>query len=261
MNEMPPTDNWIIRRQPLDHSVGIRLFCFHHAGGSAASFRTWPSPLGNRIEVCAVQTPGRENLFVVARHRRIETLLQDLMPRLRPWLDRPFAFFGHSLGGLVAFAAASNLDRVGGPLPRLLQVSGCRPPHLPPIRPDLSEAPEEELISALRDLGSNSFAALENLELRNLMMPVLRDDLAIAESCRHSQPDRLLPCPISVFAGAEDVSAEPNALHEWEKYTRDQFRLRIMPGGHFFIEQSRDAVLEAIRNDLQEFAAHDGKQA
>jgi medium-chain acyl-[acyl-carrier-protein] hydrolase len=243
-------DNWIICRRPSPSRTADRLFCFHHAGGSAVAFVNWSAELGNGVEVCAIQTPGRENLFAAPRHRSIQTLVRALLPQLSSWLDRPFAFFGHSLGALVAFATANILRDAGGPSPTHLFLSGCRPPHLPRAHPNLSEAPEEELIDALRELGSRTFPALENLELRNLLLPILRDDLRMAETCQSICSEPLL-CPISVFGGADDGSADKSALQEWERYTLQDFNVQIFPGGHFFVEESQDAILGVIRRRLQ----------
>jgi medium-chain acyl-[acyl-carrier-protein] hydrolase len=249
MSDPTRDESFILRRGVPARAPSVRLFCFHHAGGSAAAFNAWAQALGEHIDVCAVQTPGRENLFLLPRHRRVASLAREIAPKLSGWLDRPFAFFGHSLGALVAFAVAELLFQGGGPAPKRLLVSGCRPPHLPRARTDLSNATEEDLIAALRELGSNSLAALEHRELRELMLPVLRDDLAMAETYRIDAP-RPLPCAISAFGGLEDVSTDASALRQWSEYTEGAFSLRLFPGRHFFTEQSRQALLEAIRADL-----------
>ena len=202
-------DAWVIRRGPRP-SARLRLFCFHHAGGSASAFASWPSLLGETIELCAVQTPGRENLFLQPRHQSIDSLLPELLRQLKPWLDRPFAFFGHSLGGLVAFAAAHRLIAEGGPACEHLMLSSCLAPHAPRTVSGLAAAPEPELLDSLRKLGSASLSALENAELRGLLLPVLRDDLAMAESFiggHWSQFRR----PIAAFGGADDKSVPPNS--------------------------------------------------
>jgi len=241
-------DHWIICREPR-RGPRTRLFCFHHAGGSASAFASWPKLLDETIELCAVQTPGRENLFSQPRYRSIDALLPELLPRLKPWLDRPFAFFGHSLGGLVAFAAAHRLKEEGGPACELLIVSACLPPHLPRTTSALVDAPEPQLLASMRELGSASASAFENPELRALLLPVLRDDLAMAGSLRSGcWPP--LERPIAAFGGATDNSVQPERLEAWRSYSGSGFSLRIFPGGHFYIEESRDALVGAIRTAL-----------
>jgi surfactin synthase thioesterase subunit len=250
MNGGGLASSWIICLKRSSHQASLRLFCFHHAGGSAAAYKAWSDALGDRIEVCAVQTPGRQNLFALPRHQSLKTLVPELVPRLRPLLDRHFAFFGHSLGALTAFATSIALRDAQLPTPSRLFLSGCRPPHLPNARPNLSGAPEPELIEALMELGSQSLPALQNLELRQLMLPILRDDLRMAENYRH-QAGAALRCPVSAFAGADDASATPDALNEWRQYTVGNFGLRTFSGGHFFVEDAQAAVLEAVRRDLE----------
>ncbi len=244
------TKSWVICRERSTDDARVRLFCFHHAGGSAATYRAWSGALKNQIEICAIQTPGREELFALPRYRSIAALTPELIAQLRPWLAHPFAFFGHSLGALVAFAAAHALRDARLPLPSRLFLSGCRPPHLPRLLRNLWSAPDAELIGKLRELGSESLAALENLELRELMLPVLRDDLHMADSYDY-EGGNPLPCPLSVFAGADDAFADPEALLEWKRYTLAAFRLQVFPGGHFFIQKYQKAVLEAVRQDLE----------
>lgn len=241
-------DDWVICREPRP-GARMRLFCFHHAGGSASTFAAWPNLLGNSIEMCAVQTPGRENLFTQPRHRNVNTLLTELLPRLKPWLDRPFAFFGHSLGGLVAFAAAHRIIEEARPPCELLMLSACLPPNAPRAGPGRAEAPEPELLDSMRKLGSASSSALENAELRALLLPVLRDDLAMAESftCRHWSR---LHLAIAAFGGVDDESVPPEKLELWRDYSGDGFTLRTFPGGHFYVEESRAALVRTIRERL-----------
>jgi medium-chain acyl-[acyl-carrier-protein] hydrolase len=238
-------ESWIVCSEPRSSEERIRLFCFHHAGGNAATFRDWPSGLPEWIEVCAVQLPGRGSLFNHPRHKRLEPLVSDLLPRLRPWLDKPFAFFGHSLGALVALAVTHGLVGEGGPVPRHLFLSAFRPLHLPRKRANLADAPEEELLQAIWDLQPESTEVLQNSELCSLLLPILRDDFAISETCLWT--DRApLSCPISVFGGADDFWAEPEVLGEWSKYTRAAFETKVFSGGHFFINQSAHDVLNVI---------------
>jgi medium-chain acyl-[acyl-carrier-protein] hydrolase len=227
----------------------MRLFCFHHAGGSASTFASWPSLLGETIELCAVQMPGRENLFSQPRHRSIDTLLPEFLRHLKPWLDQPFAFFGHSLGGLIAFSAAHRLIAEGGPACEQLMLSSCLAPHAPRTGSGLADAPEPELLDSLRTLGSASTSALENAELRELLLPTLRDDLAMAESFAGGHWSQLRR-PIVAFGGADDKSVPPEKLTLWRDYSSDRFTLRTFPGGHFYIEDSRAALVGAIRESL-----------
>jgi surfactin synthase thioesterase subunit len=226
----------------------IRLFCFHHAGGAASAFRAWPKGLPAGWEVCPVQLPGRENLFTQARFTALAPLLDALCPALRAWIDRPFALFGHSLGALVAFEAARRL-RQSGRVPTRLFLAAHRAPHLPAAREPLARAPDAVLLGTLCRLGGMPEAVLQNEELLQLLLPVFRDDLAIAEDYRW-QGGPPLDCPISVLGGQEDPFVDPAALQGWGQHTRGGCRTHRFPGGHFFVRERLADVLGAIVHDL-----------
>src|SRR5690349_236164 len=96
---------WLACVRPRPRS-SVRLFCFAHAGGGASFFRGWAAGLPESVEVSPVQLPGRETRFREPPFTRLGQLTEALAEALRPHLDRPFAFFGHSLGALVAFELA-----------------------------------------------------------------------------------------------------------------------------------------------------------
>ena len=121
---------WLLRFAPRPQT-GVRLFCFSYAGGGAALYRPWLDALSPDIELCAVQLPGRENRLREPPFASLTALVDALVPALRPHLDRPFAFFGHSMGALVAFELARALRSRGDEQPSHLMLSGRRAPHLP----------------------------------------------------------------------------------------------------------------------------------
>src|SRR5438552_7109196 len=127
MTGLPVTDSWLACLKPRPHAA-VRLFCFPYAGGGASAFRCWPDALPASIEVCPVQLPGRETRFREPPYTRLAPLAEALGHALRPFLDRPFAFFGHSMGALVAFELTRWLRRAGGPQPAHLFVSACAAP-------------------------------------------------------------------------------------------------------------------------------------
>jgi len=127
---------WFIFPRPKADAA-IRLFCFHYAGGSASIFRQWPQGLPT-VEVCVVQQPGRATRIGEAAAEHSGPLLETLSREIEPLLDRPFAFFGHSMGALVAFELSRAVRARTGRAPAHLFVSGRRAPHLPSRRPALA---------------------------------------------------------------------------------------------------------------------------
>src|SRR5262245_14802813 len=110
----PAASPWIVRKPRP--AARLRLFCFPYSGGGAGAFRGWGDAMPS-LEVCAVQAPGRENRMGEPALTHIDPLVEQIALAVRPLLDMPFAFFGHSLGAFVAFEVARSLRRAGAPMP------------------------------------------------------------------------------------------------------------------------------------------------
>jgi medium-chain acyl-[acyl-carrier-protein] hydrolase len=232
--------------------AGIRLFCFPYAGGGASIFHSWSGHLPRSIEVCPVQLPGREDRLGERAFSNMAALLDALVPVLLPYLDMPYAFFGHSMGALISFEVTRYLYRIGQRnKPLHLFVSGHRAPQLPDTDPPTYELPEPEFIEKLRHLKGTPEAVLQNTELLHLLLPLLRADFALCEtySYTHEKP---LECGLSAFGGLQDSDVSREALEAWRKQTSGQFKMRFFEGGHFFLHQenARFSLLKALSFDL-----------
>lgn len=113
MKTTPTSNSWVTYLRPKPQAK-LRLFCFHYAGGGALSFRSWSDSLPPAVEVCAIELPGRGSRLLEPPFTQLELLIQELTRILLPWLDKPFAFFGHSMGALVSFELARILRKEYG---------------------------------------------------------------------------------------------------------------------------------------------------
>ncbi len=242
-----PTHGWLFVPRPNPQAT-LRLFCFPYAGGGATIFRRWPDSLPDTVEVCAVRLPGREGRLREPAFDRLSPLVDALAAALHPALDRPFAFFGHSMGALVAFELARRLRRDGRPGPRLLFVSGRKAPHL---RTDRSchAWPEPQFREELRRLGGTPREVLEHPEMMRVLVPILRADFAVCETYAH-QSDEPLGCPVTAFGGLDDEDARREHLEGWAAHTRAAFRLRMLPGNHFFLHSAETRLLQMVADEL-----------
>lgn len=252
------TDPWLpFRKAGGEHR--LRLFCFANAGGGASVFRPWTvDGLPPAVEVCPVQLPGRENRLREKPFVRVEPLADTLTEVLAPHLDLPFAFFGHSMGSIVAFEVCQRLRQAGAAQPRLLLATGRRAPHLPDDDPPIYQLPDEELIERLKDYEGTPQAVLEHQELMALVLPILRADFELVETYRYRERPAL-DCPIAAWGGVEDPDVPRDSLEAWAAVTNAACRARLFPGGHFFLHEDRPRLLAALSEELAALVAAGGR--
>ncbi|QJE01538.1 thioesterase [Massilia forsythiae] len=243
MNTLP----WILRH-PM-RTPRLRLFCFCYAGGNAIAYLPWQAGLGLDIEVCAVQLPGRGARTGEAPFSCMESLMRALMPVVGALDELPFAFFGHSLGAMVAFELARRLQGLGLAQPEHLIVSGCAAPrHRKPPR-QLHLLPADALIETLREYNGTPHEILAHRELMDLLLPTIRADFALVETYRYQEAP-LLALPLTVLAGRSDDATGPASRTQWQRETLGPCRIEWFEGDHFFINDAREAVLAVIRAAL-----------
>jgi surfactin synthase thioesterase subunit len=209
--------------------------------------------------VCAVQLPGRENRLREPPVASIPALVSLLAPALAPHLELPFAFFGHSMGAVVAAEVARALVADGGPLPEHLFVSSRRPPHLPGPETPLHLLPDPEFVAELeRRYGGIPAEVKAHPDLLALLLPALRADVRALETYRPcARPP--LPCAISAFGGSDDRLAPREQLDAWRTETSAAFRVRVFRGGHFYLDARRAEVLADLAATLSPLLASRGR--
>ncbi|HEX8360365.1 MAG TPA: alpha/beta fold hydrolase [Longimicrobium sp.] len=244
----PSRSDWHPFTRP-DSRARVRLFCFPHAGGSAGSYRSWQDYLPDEIEVCAVQLPGRGFRIEERPFDRLSALTRSAADALMPLLDVPFAFFGHSMGALIAFELARHLRRQGFPQPSHLFASGFRAPHVPDPKLPIRHLPEADFIAALRKLGGTPESVLDSDDLR-VFLPALRADISLCETYCHGE-EVPLACPITAFGGSQDKLVPARELEAWAGHTAQSFERFFFPGDHFFLQQHALAMLRIITRQLR----------
>jgi medium-chain acyl-[acyl-carrier-protein] hydrolase len=127
-------------------------------------------------------------------------------------------------------------------------VSSRRAPHLPSERITYN-LPEEEFLAEVAQLNGTPREVLEHPELMNLLMPLLRADFELIQTYKYA-PRPPLNCPLTVIGGSEDDELADNKLAAWREHTTGEFSLQIVPGDHFFINTSRQHLLEFLARTL-----------
>jgi surfactin synthase thioesterase subunit len=227
----------------------LRLYCFPYAGGSAAVFHAWRAALAPDIAVVAVQPPSRAERLLESPITRLEPMVDALVQAIAPPPGQRFAYFGHSLGGLLAFELARQQQRLGLPTPEHVIVSGCDAPrHRKPNRA-LHLLDDQALIDVLRGYNGTPPEILAHRELMALMLPTVRADFAISETYVY-RDDVVLQRPITVLAGEHDERVGPQAVDAWRLETSARCDIHWFDGDHFFIHPHRDAVVDRVRRSL-----------
>lgn len=180
---------------------------------------------------------------------KVEPLIESLTPALRPFLDKPFALFGHSMGGLICFELARALRLRFGLKPEGLFLAGRQAPPIPDRTAARYDLPGPEFIEQLRNLNGTPPEILEQPELMRLLVPLLRAEFELCQTYVY-KPGPPLDCPISVFGGLEDGEVSYEELESWRPYTTAAFSLRMLPGDHFFVQTSQSLLLKMISEDL-----------
>jgi medium-chain acyl-[acyl-carrier-protein] hydrolase len=226
-----------------------RLFCFPYAGGSARLFRSWQEWLAPDIEAIAVELPGRGFHVRSPLIDDIDEMIAQILAVIEPLIDIPFAFFGHSMGALIAFELSVALRRIGRNLPAHLFVSAMCAPHVAHLRKPAHHLPDGEFLNVLRSLNGTPADVLDDSGLLELFLPILRADFRLAETYLYSsQPP--LPHPITVFGGLADPATPAECLPAWEKHTTGECSIRLLEGDHFFIHHQDHVMAASISKSL-----------
>lgn len=227
----------------------MKLFCFPHAGSGSRHYLAWQKFAGERLEVCPVAYPGRERRMREPFLESLPQLVDDLLPGLLKQIDAPFAMYGHSMGGVVAFEIARRLQAEGLIASLLAVGASAAPPLRSPPR-GMSQLPREEFVLAIgQRYGGLPAEVLNHPELLDLLVPVLRADMALMERYQY-EPGLPLECPILCLGGASDESVSQPQLAGWADMTHSRARVEVLAGGHFFIQKSAPAIVRQILDML-----------
>ncbi|WP_394850983.1 alpha/beta fold hydrolase [Pendulispora brunnea] len=240
-------ERWFLstRRNP---DAKVRLFCFPYAGGSPWVYRDWSTLAGRDLEVFTMCLPGRAS----RQHERpivdMRALVAALCEAMRDGLEKTYAFFGHSLGALVAFELAFELQRIGAPPPRRLFVSGCAAPAYERTNREMHRLSDAGLVEAIRDLNGTPAAILDDPEMLALLLPVMRADVELAASY-YGSTERLVS-PITALFGATDMGVPYEAVARWQVHTSAELRVHSFHGGHFFIQPCAADVVSVVLREV-----------
>ena len=240
---------WFFPLTVNNKSTKLRLFAFHHAGGNASMFRPWMQYLASSVDIIAVQLPGRGTRFVEPLLHDLKSVVNNLVENFSNYLDKPFIFFGHSVGALISFELVRALRKEKYPLPCHLIVSGTRAPHLPSRRKKIHNLSDSEFVSELVSYNGIPSGLLEDKELLSLLIPVIRADFTISETYTYSDSSPL-SCPITAFGGMSDPYLSQKELSCWGAHTNNEFKYIFFKGDHFFLIKESYPEVTRVLNQI-----------
>jgi len=246
-------DLWLRRYHPAK-DAGVRLVCFPHAGGAATYYHSLSAALCPAVDVVAVQYPGRQD-------RRGEPLIDDvtvLADKLlsavsTDWTDSPLAFFGHSMGASIAFEVARRLESRGVRL-AVLFVSGRPAPSMPRRGDQVHLSDDAAVLAEMKRLSGTESELLEDDDFVRMVLPVVRNDYKAIETYRYT-PGTNVSCPVLAMIGDDDPKVNQAEAEAWRSHTTGQFDLRVYRGGHFYLNDHREAVNRLLMDRLAAVAA------
>ena len=239
---------WLVTPRPNPNAL-IKLFCFPYAGGNAATYLPWAKRLQQSVELTAIQPPGRSNRMFEQPLSNMPELIEELIKVIPERIDRPYVFFGHSLGSRVAFELMTQFAKRGITLPIHFIASGSKAPHIPAREQSIYHLSDKEFIRELRELQGTPEVILDNEELMELCLPLLRADFEIAET--HIYKEKIsFNFTASVFGGTDDVDISESDLLAWGSFFSQPLITQCFHGNHFFIESNIEPVLNSINHIL-----------
>ncbi|MCX4526365.1 alpha/beta fold hydrolase [Streptomyces sp. NBC_01551] len=224
------------------------LVCFPHAGGAASAYLPLARALAPGVGILAAQYPGRQDRRSERPVADIGELADSLAAEVSRELRGTYAFFGHSMGALLAYETARRLRDLGVAGPVRLFLSGRGAPTLHPGRHDRMST-DADVLAAVRRLGGTTPAVLDDPELRQMVMPALRADYRAigAYAWREGEP---LDVPFSVYVGDSDPVVSVAQASAWRDFTTAPTSLDVFPGGHFYLDGQLPALARAVAGAL-----------
>lgn len=244
------SNDWFVTPR-ANPKAEVRLFLFPYAGGGPSVFGKWFAEFDMHLEAYAAHYPGRGSRYKDPPIKQIDILVKRLSHAIQPFLSKPFAFFGHSLGGLVAFELVRQLRQQNLSQPQILFISACGPPHLPDLNLSIHNLSDFEFLEKLKELNGIPAEVANKPELLELVLPIVRADFEAFENYQYVPNEIPFTFPIHAFGGLDDLRVSHEHLAGWALHTNAGFKSHYFPGNHFFISTAQDMVIKSINTEIK----------
>ncbi len=231
----------------------MKLICFAYAGGSSAIYFGWQPHFGtDAITVFPFELPGRGARMGEALHTSMESLINHIVPEVIDLLERrpddPYCFFGHSMGGLIAFELTKKLAEAGYSSPERLFISAKGSPCTNHLIERYSVLNEADFLQKLHKDGGVTDEFVHSDYLQETFMPIIRADYRLIETYEADLSVKV-DCPLTVFYGTEDKISRDEVML-WANYTNASASFIAIDGGHFYIWDRYPELIRCIGDQL-----------
>jgi surfactin synthase thioesterase subunit len=239
--------NWVVQEAPIPNP-SLRVFCFHHAGGSASAFKGWQKEMPPGVELDLIQLPGRQKRYKEAFISDQEMLVAAIIEAIKERLDKPYLFFAHSIGTMVASEVVQGLKRLNLPLPAHLILSGSKPLYFRSEKnqtPSVKEMDDEALLGFIVDTIGVPETAIHDLEALKLILPMFRADVTLFEKPVHLKEP--LTMPITGLHAKDDKFVRADEVQLWSKVTQAGYHQLSIPGAHMSLLDDPSPYIDVIK--------------
>lgn len=247
MSAFPFESPLILNPEAEEERPVMNVFCFHHAGGTAASYRKWTTAL-LPVRIICVELMGkgtrRSEPFMGNSRQLAQILARQVVIKTG---SAPFCLYGHSMGAALAFEVCCNIEKNYGKKPEKLIVAGRQAPQDENLSEFKTYMDDQALIDELRRYGLTPEEVLENEQFMNYYLPEIRRDYELSES--FSYHGEITKVPVIAHAASKDAGADKQRMRRWKEVTANRFEVREFEGSHFFVLEE-ESYLNCLVEDV-----------
>jgi medium-chain acyl-[acyl-carrier-protein] hydrolase len=228
----------------------LKLFCFPYAGGSAIMYAKFKKYLQKSIDIDPVELAGRGKRFEEPFYQSMEEAVNDVYEIIGDEFEQShYALLGYSMGSWLAYGLYKKIVHNNRRRPEHLFLAAKEPPHVKIDAKIVHKLDDENFMKEIFHMGGTSEKLLEDKELLDLFLPILRADYRITEMYKESSLKEKLNCPVTVFAG-EDDDISINDIKRWDEIANNDFSFYTFKGGHLFIQNNVENICDIINDTL-----------
>lgn len=229
----------------------IKLYCLPYAGGTAMIYNSWKKYLSHSIELVPIELSGRGKRLNTKLYDDIKEAVDDIYNSVKSDIGKyKYAFFGHSMGALLAHEVICKIKELDGINPVHAFFSGKLPPNMRDLDRTLHVLPDDEFLDEVIKLGGTEKEIFSDHKLKKIFLPILRSDFKLVENYSYIPRNYKFDFGITIFGGKADRAVKAEKLAGWQRFTNKNCYLYELEGDHFFIRNEVQKISSIINNTL-----------